>query len=117
MRKACRTGFTLIDVMITVVVIGILAAVALPYLTGHLELSKEAAAQSSYKAVRSALDLYYQENGKWPAELSSSLFVNGEDVTMPKGWQMRYDPDDGDLDLLEIPAEEWTEAESVVVVD
>ncbi len=117
MRTVHRTGFTLIDVMITVVVIGILAAVALPYLTGHLEMSKEAAAQSSYKSVRGALDVYYQEHGDWPATLNPTLFVNREEVTMPKGWQMRYDPEDGDLDLLEVPVEDWTEAESVVVVE
>lgn len=115
-RRFRTTGFTLLDVMITVTIIGILAAVTMPILTDHLELSKRSAAQGSYKQVRTALDFYYQQNQDWPETLSRDLFANRELVTMPRGWQLQYDPANGDLTLVELTQEQQDGAAYFIVL-
>lgn len=57
-----RRGFTLIELMIAVAVVGILAAVAFPAYTAHVRRSKIAAALGEMSAVRVRLEQYYQDN-------------------------------------------------------
>ena len=95
-----RTGFTLLDVMITVTIIAILASVVIPLLGQHIEKASAAAADSSFAMVRKTLDLYYQRYGAWPATIDKTLFVNSEEVTMPDGYQLQYNPTSGALNLL-----------------
>ena len=112
-----KLGFTMIDLMITIVILGILAAIAMPHLTGHMNAAKESSAASSYKAVRTALDLYFNQKGAWPDEVSRELFTNHEPVNMPRGWQLQYHPTDGRLDLVELAPEDIEGAASVLVIE
>jgi type IV pilus assembly protein PilE len=59
-------GFTLIELMITVAVAGILAAVALPMYTVYVQRSKIAEAVSSLSDMRSRLEQYFFDNGRYP---------------------------------------------------
>jgi type IV pilus assembly protein PilE len=60
---SCRSrGFTLIELMITVVVIGILAAVAYPSYTDYIRRGKISQATSELSAMRVRLEQYYQDN-------------------------------------------------------
>jgi len=52
-------GFTLIELMIVVAIIGILAAVAIPKFADLVNKSKEAAVKGTLGAVRSAISIYY----------------------------------------------------------
>jgi type IV pilus assembly protein PilE len=60
MRSA--TGFTLIEVMITVAIVAILAAVAIPSYTDYITRSKIQEATSSLLSMRTKLEQYYQDN-------------------------------------------------------
>jgi type IV pilus assembly protein PilE len=60
MRSA--TGFTLIEVMITVAIIAILAAVAIPSYTDYITRSKIQEATTSLLSMRTKLEQYYQDN-------------------------------------------------------
>ena len=60
MRSA--TGFTLIEVMITVAIIAILAAVAIPSYTDYITRSKIQEATSSLLSMRTKLEQYFQDN-------------------------------------------------------
>ena len=57
-----HTGFTLIELMVTVAIIAILAAVALPSYTAYITRSKLAEATSNLLAMRTKMEQYYQDN-------------------------------------------------------
>jgi len=64
-------GFTLAEVMIVVVIIGILAAIAIPRVTGFRQEAQIAEAKSELNMLKVALDSYYVHNDTYPASLSS----------------------------------------------
>jgi type IV pilus assembly protein PilE len=61
-RSSRPHGFTLIEVMITVAIVGILAAVALPAYNDYLRRSELPEAFSHLSSYRIALEQYYQDN-------------------------------------------------------
>ena len=71
-------GFTLIEILLVVVIIGILAAVAVPRLGGRVGQSQIAAAKASVGAIGTAIDLYETDNGKLPESLQNLINKGGE---------------------------------------
>jgi type IV pilus assembly protein PilE len=57
-----KAGFTLIEVMITVAIVGILAAVALPSYTDYVRRSKVPEATSALADMRMKMEQYFQDN-------------------------------------------------------
>ncbi|MBI4395841.1 MAG: prepilin-type N-terminal cleavage/methylation domain-containing protein [Elusimicrobia bacterium] len=67
-------GFTLIELMIVVAIIGILAAIAIPKFADLVTKSKESAVKGSLGSIRSAVSIYYSDTeGIFPS--SNSLAV------------------------------------------
>ena len=77
-----RKGFTLIELMIVVAIIGVLASIALPRFANLVVKSKEAAVKGTLGSLRSAVSLYYSNNeGVFPASaafLDTSLTQGGK---------------------------------------
>ena len=73
-----RGGFTLIEILLVVVIIGILAAVAVPRLGGRVGQSQIAAARAGAGAIGTAIDLYETDNGKLPESLQNLVTKGSE---------------------------------------
>lgn len=68
--KAAK-GFTLIELMIVVAILGLIAAIAMPKFGELVLRSKESSAKGALGAFRGAVDIYYMNNeGKFPADTS-----------------------------------------------
>ena len=68
-----RSGFTLIEIILVVVIIGILAGIAIPKLGGKSEKAMIAQAQANITAIGMAIQEYEIMNGDYPASLDGLL--------------------------------------------
>jgi len=76
-----KSGFTLIELMIVVAIIGILAAIAFPKFGDLITKSKEGATKGKLGAIRSALSIYYSDlEGHFPDD-PNSLIIAGKYMT------------------------------------
>ena len=66
MQTRQQTGFTLIEVMVVVVIIGILGALVVPQVMGRPDQAKVTVARGDLKAVASALEMYRLDNHVYP---------------------------------------------------
>ena len=65
-REGSPCGFTLIEVMVVIAIIGILVAVAIPQFMAYRRTSHNAAAMSDLRNTRTILRAYYQEYQYYP---------------------------------------------------
>lgn len=69
-----KKGFTLVELMLVVIILGVLVAMVMPRLAGRTEEAKRAAAKADIEAnISSALDLYEIDNGSYPETLDRLL--------------------------------------------
>ena len=94
MKMNGEQGFTLIELMIVIAIIGILAAVAIPQLTGVRGEANVSAVQSELKNLQTSLEMYYVQNSSYPGALTDmSDISSGDDILSgPQGQSYNYSP-------------------------
>ena len=76
LSKYPRGGFTLIEVLVVVLIIGILAAIALPQYKMAVLKTKLARAKQTVSDMRKAYEMYYLVNGVYPTKFSELDFAS-----------------------------------------
>jgi type II secretion system protein G len=66
-----QKGFTLIELMIVVAIIGILAAIAIPQFASYRQRAQDSAAKSALKNLATAQEDYYQQNDAYANSAAS----------------------------------------------
>jgi general secretion pathway protein G len=68
MKRSYRgqDGFTLIEIMVVILIIGLLALMVVPRLRGVADRAKRTKAQADIQEIKQALDRYYLDNGSYP---------------------------------------------------
>ena len=70
-RKKRQRGFTLIELLVVCAIIGILSAVAVANFRRSIIKAKEAALQHDLYTMRTLINQYFADKGKYPADISS----------------------------------------------
>jgi prepilin-type N-terminal cleavage/methylation domain-containing protein len=85
-RLRAGRGFTLVELVIAVTVIGILAGIAIPAYLGLVSSTRAAQAVADLQAVRAAVYLFYGDAGHWPAESPLGYPPKGVAQNLPKNF-------------------------------
>ena len=102
MNKRRKDGFTLIEIMLVVIIIGILAAMAIPRLAGRSREARVAAGKADIESnISTALDLYEIDNGTYPTtdQGLQALVSKPSSSPEPVNWNGPY--------LKRMPKDPW----------
>jgi general secretion pathway protein G len=97
-------GFTLIELMVVIVILGILAGLIIPRIMGRPEEAKELKAKLQIESIETALKLYKLDNGAYPdtEQGLQALIEKPETGTLPKKWRTG-----GYLEKGKLPKDPW----------
>jgi len=99
-RGRLENGFTLVEMLVVITIIGLIMALVGPRVLNYLSESKVKAAHIQIESFSSALDLYYLDNGRYPssAEGLSALVQRPANAS---SWNGPY------LKTGAVPADPW----------
>jgi general secretion pathway protein G len=86
-------GFTLVEIMVVVVILGILAALIVPRVVGRTDEARAVAAKQDVAAIMQALKLYRLDNGRYPTTEQgiAALVTKPQGEPVPTNWQKYLD--------------------------
>ncbi len=105
MRNRKSDGFTLIEIMVVVVILGILAAIIVPKIMNRPEQARKVKAQQDILILQNALDLYRLDNGFYPStdQGLQALVTKPDSDPTPANWK-------ADGYIQHLPQDPWGHA-------
>ena len=83
--SAMRAGFTLMEILVAVAIIGILGTVAVQQVTSNIEKAKVTAAKEAVDNIKNAVTTYYLNNKKYPSDLKDLVKENSDGEAVLEG--------------------------------
>ncbi|MGC8806460.1 MAG: type II secretion system major pseudopilin GspG [Thiomonas sp.] len=82
-------GFTLIELMVVLVIMGVLAALIVPNIMGRTDEARQTAARTDIATIMQALKLYKLDNGIYPTQQQGlqALVVKPSTPPIPNNWK------------------------------
>ena len=103
MRRASR-GFTLIELMVVIVILGILAGLIIPRIMGRPDEARQTKARIMIEGIETAMKLYRLDNGFYPTtEQGLRALVEASTIQpVPRNWR-----EGGYLEKGKVPKDPW----------
>jgi general secretion pathway protein G len=99
-RREGELGFTLVEMLVVITIIGLIMALVGPRVLNYLGESKVKAARIQIESFSSALDLFYLDNGRYPSS-SEGLPALVQQPTNSTSWNGPY------LKTGSVPTDPW----------
>ena len=103
-RYSKQAGFTLIELMVVIIILGVLAGLIIPRVMGRPDEARQAKAKIQMESMESALKLYKLDNGGYPTtEQGLKALVEAPTAgNLPKSWRQG-----GYLEKGKVPKDPW----------
>jgi general secretion pathway protein G len=101
-RLRNQDGFTLIEIMVVIMIIGLLALMVVPRLRGVADRAKTTKAQADIQELKQALDRYYLDNGSYPTTDQGLAAL----ITPPTSGRVPNNYEQGGY-IEKLPADPW----------
>jgi general secretion pathway protein G len=99
-REGREAGFTLVEMLVVITIIGLIMSLVGPRVLNYLSESKVKAAKIQIESLSAALDLFYLDNGRYPAA-NEGLTALVQRPSSASGWNGPYLKTNG------VPADPW----------
>ncbi|CNB98067.1 type II secretion system major pseudopilin GspG [Yersinia intermedia] len=86
MKDTKSYGFTLLEIMVVIMILGVLASLTVPSLMSNKNRADRQKTLSDIVALENALDMYKLDNGRYPTELQgiNSLVIKPTELPIPR---------------------------------
>ncbi|MDQ1333404.1 MAG: ral secretion pathway protein [Thermodesulfobacteriota bacterium] len=103
-QRGDNSGFTLIELMVVIVILGILAGLIIPRIMGRPEEARQMKARVQIESIETSLRLYKLDNGSYPStEQGLQALVELPTVGgLPRAWR-----EGGYLEKGQVPKDPW----------
>jgi general secretion pathway protein G len=99
-----NAGFTLIELMVVIIILGLLAAIVMPRVVGETDRARYEQARVQMRILEDALKRYKLDNGIYPSTEQGldALVRKPSSGVLPRNW-----PEGGYLDKVDVPTDPW----------
>ncbi|MFZ0890494.1 MAG: type II secretion system major pseudopilin GspG [Candidatus Binataceae bacterium] len=104
-RRNNQAGFTLIEIMVVILILGLLATIVVQSLRGATDKAKRTKALADIHEIQTALDRYYLDNGFYPTTDQGLPAL----VSAPSGGRVPANYEDGGY-VRRVPLDPWGNA-------
>jgi general secretion pathway protein G len=101
-RRKLEEGFTLIEIMVVILILGLLATIVVQSLRGATDKAKRTKAEADISELKTALDRYYLDNGYYPTTDQSLQAL----VSQPTSGRVPANYEEGGY-IERVPLDPW----------
>lgn len=87
-------GFTIMELLVVIVIIGVLAAIGVPAYNNMTTRARQTACQANRRTLQTAVGMHFADTGTYPADLGAALagyLDNAANMTCPSGGNYTLD--------------------------
>jgi len=110
-----QAGFTLVEILIVVVIIGILATIAVPTYMRYVERGYASDAKVQMKNILENAEIYEQENGEWPADIEIMEELGYLELKMSTKRKWQFDLSEAEITATSLAEMSGGEGEVIIL--